>query len=170
MVTGLAKSGTTILFSSIRDAFPPDRECFFEPRTAAEFEHIGSGGRHTNTLTKALLPDLLEHSHVIARFDARVLIVRDPRDQFISGGRSRALPPSRRSISTTRSLLSPDDGDRRGRRGGTIGWCAFSTSLGRTRSGMRISWMEDLRGHQQPRCRVDAGADASGGRVARKLP
>jgi len=84
MVTGLAKTGTTILFASIRDGFPPDRECFFEPRTTAEFEHIVSRGRHTNTLTKALLANLLEHSHVIARFDALVLIVRDPRDQFIS--------------------------------------------------------------------------------------
>ena len=84
MVTGLAKTGTTILFASIRDGFPPDRECFFEPRTAAEFEHIVARGRHTNTLTKALLPNLLEHSHVIARFDTMVLIVRDPRDQFIS--------------------------------------------------------------------------------------
>jgi len=84
MVTGLAKTGTTILFASIRDGFPRDRECFFEPRTAAEFEHIVSRGGHTNTLTKALLQNLLQHSHVIARFDPIVLIVRDPRDQFIS--------------------------------------------------------------------------------------
>jgi len=84
MVTGVGKTGTTILFASIRDGFPPDRECFFEPRTAAEFEHIVARGRHTNTLTKALLPNLLEHSHVIMRFDAIVLIVRDPRDQLIS--------------------------------------------------------------------------------------
>jgi len=84
MVTGLSKTGTTILFASIRDSFPPDRECFFEPRTAAEFDHIVSRGRHSNTLTKTLLADLVEHSHVVARFDAMVLIVRDPRDQFIS--------------------------------------------------------------------------------------
>lgn len=84
LVTGLAKTGTTILFASIRDSFPRDRECFFEPTTAAEFEHIVSKGRQTNTLTKALLANLAKHSHVIARFDAIVLIVRDPRDQFIS--------------------------------------------------------------------------------------
>jgi hypothetical protein len=84
LVTGLAKTGTTILFASIRDSFPPDRECFFEPTTAAEFEHIVTTGRQTNTLTKALLATLTKHSHVIARFDATVLIVRDPRDQFIS--------------------------------------------------------------------------------------
>jgi hypothetical protein len=84
MVTGLSKSGTTILFASIRDSFPRDRECFFEPTTAAEFEHIVSRGLRTNTLTKALLGNLVEHSHVITRFDTMVLIVRDPRDQFIS--------------------------------------------------------------------------------------
>jgi hypothetical protein len=84
MVTGLSKTGTTIVFVSIRDSFPRDRECFFEPRTAAEFAHIVSRGRRTNTLTKALLGNLVEHSQVITRFDAMVLIVRDPRDQFIS--------------------------------------------------------------------------------------
>jgi hypothetical protein len=31
-----------------------------------------------------LLANVVAHSHVIARFDAIVLIVRDPRDQFIS--------------------------------------------------------------------------------------
>ena len=55
-------AGTTILLAGTRDSVPRDRECFFEPRTAAE----------------------LAHGRVIARFHAMVLIVRDSRDQFIS--------------------------------------------------------------------------------------
>ncbi|MCH8526407.1 MAG: hypothetical protein LAT79_04510 [Kiritimatiellae bacterium] len=88
-IAGMAKTGTTILFSRVRDSLVRERdgtglETFFEPSTLEELEHILRVGRSIPTLTKALIGQDSGNAGLIRRFSHPVLIVRDPRDQFVS--------------------------------------------------------------------------------------
>ncbi|QAY79526.1 hypothetical protein [Sphingosinicella sp. BN140058] len=92
VIYGLAKTGTTALFSKIRNSLPPTAICLFEP-TALRGSIILRG-----RLIAALRGDL--SPHVLAkvlplgvmtpaverfdRFDKQILLVRDPRDRLVS--------------------------------------------------------------------------------------
>lgn len=85
LISGLAKSGTTILFSRIQQALDPSPQAYFEPHLNEQFEDIlGTSAQDSNTLTKVLIGRVTSANPLIAQFDRHVLIHRDPRDQFIS--------------------------------------------------------------------------------------
>ena len=85
LIAGLAKSGTTMLFSRLRSALQtPDTACYFEPDTdeaiAAILDHAAAG----HTLTKVLIGRVKSTTPRIAEFNRNIMIFRDPRDQFVS--------------------------------------------------------------------------------------
>ncbi|MEH6590800.1 MAG: hypothetical protein V7746_11105 [Halioglobus sp.] len=83
LISGLAKSGTTILFSRLQQAIAGEPDTFFEPHTDEQFADI-LAGESSDTLTKVLIGRATSANADIANFDRHVLIHRDPRDQFIS--------------------------------------------------------------------------------------
>ena len=65
LISGLAKSGTTILFSRLQKALPEGIATYFEP-------------------DKVLVGRVKADNTPLREFDRHVMIYRDPRDQFIS--------------------------------------------------------------------------------------
>jgi len=84
LIAGLAKSGTTILFSRMQRAIKPELETFFEPDRDEQLTDILERGVHTHTLTKVLIGRVTSGNHLLQQFDRHIVIYRDPRDQFIS--------------------------------------------------------------------------------------
>lgn len=84
LVAGLARTGTTALFTALRQALPPGTRTFFEPRSEEEFEEILSYAGPDHTLTKALIGFITSDSKFARHFKPNILIVRDPRDQIVS--------------------------------------------------------------------------------------
>jgi hypothetical protein len=85
LISGLAKSGTTRLFSQISAALEQASiafEGFFEPETDEDISAILASKRAT--LSKVLIGRVKPEQSRIAEFSRHVLIYRDPRDQFIS--------------------------------------------------------------------------------------
>jgi hypothetical protein len=84
LIAGLAKSGTTILFSRLKQAITPEPETFFEPDRDEQLQEILEAGATSHTLTKVLIGRVTSQNHSIKQFDRHIVIYRDPRDQFIS--------------------------------------------------------------------------------------
>ena len=85
LIAGLAKSGTTMLFSRIQSALSgSDTACYFEPDTEDAIADILDNAAAQNTLTKVLIGRVKSTTAGIAEFDRNVMIYRDPRDQFVS--------------------------------------------------------------------------------------
>ena len=84
LIAGLAKSGTTMLFSRIQRALDATLSCYFEPEKHDELLAILKRGEQGDTLTKVLIGRVMPDNEVVALFDKQVLIYRDPRDQFVS--------------------------------------------------------------------------------------
>ena len=84
LIAGLAKSGTTMLFSRLRQALSSELHTFFEPHQNVQFEEIFSVGSDTDTLSKVLIGRVLPDQTLLNNFDKHVVIYRDPRDQFVS--------------------------------------------------------------------------------------
>lgn len=84
LISGLAKSGTTMLFSRIRQSLGSHVDVYFEPDRPERLSEIVSQGVDTDTLTKVLIGRVLPDDKVLAEFDKHVVIYRDPRDQFVS--------------------------------------------------------------------------------------
>lgn len=89
LIAGLAKSGTTILFSRIQHALQPAPQTFFEPDTDEQLASILEAGTDTgvnnaSTLSKVLIGRVTSANQLLRKFQRHVLIHRDPRDQFIS--------------------------------------------------------------------------------------
>lgn len=85
LISGLAKSGTTRLFSQLKEALDSPSASvptFFEPDTDPALESILS--ERESTLTKVLIGRVTKDNALIESFDKHVLIYRDPRDQFLS--------------------------------------------------------------------------------------
>ncbi len=78
----MAKTGTTALFCNIRDHLPGDVRLFFEPGSVADWEALRLAP--TTTLTKALMATFQASGMDPAFFQRIVVLVRDPRDQFLS--------------------------------------------------------------------------------------
>lgn len=81
LIAGLAKSGTTILFSRIEQALSPAPETYFEPDRDEQLLKILAS---EHTLTKVLIGRVKSSNELLRRFDRHIVIYRDPRDQFIS--------------------------------------------------------------------------------------
>ncbi len=85
LISGLAKSGTTRLFTQIQEALRAqgvEADVFFEPDTIPALESILT--KPNTTLTKVLIGRVHGDNPLLKRFDRHVLIFRDPRDQFVS--------------------------------------------------------------------------------------
>ena len=93
VIFGLAKSGTTALFYKIKNSLPADAVCLFEPRSFdaekvkdSRLRWLSRGKRERDTLAK-VLPFRPHHAvdvESFSHFEKQILIVRDPRDRFIS--------------------------------------------------------------------------------------
>ena len=78
LITGYPKTGTTFVYHSIREQLPREALCQFEP------EHRDMpvpGNMDVPILVKSFVPYSEKYDH----FNKKILIVRDPRDTFISG-------------------------------------------------------------------------------------
>lgn len=84
LIAGLAKSGTTILFSLVKKSLNTDICTFFEPDQDEQFTEILHTGRRSDTLSKVLIGRVNSDSMFPSKFDRHIVIYRDPRDQFIS--------------------------------------------------------------------------------------
>jgi hypothetical protein len=85
LISGIAKSGTTRLFSQLKAALESQGaipQTFFEPFTDEELTQVLASP--TPTLTKVLVGRVSAATDPVAEFQRHVLIYRDPRDQFIS--------------------------------------------------------------------------------------
>lgn len=84
LIAGLAKTGTTILFSRVRESMSPKPETFFEPSTADTLRQILACGKRRPTLTKCLSGHVVDKLEILSTFSHPILIIRDPRDQLVS--------------------------------------------------------------------------------------
>lgn len=84
LIAGLPKSGTTILFSRLAASLPVPLETYFEPDDDTELNTILATSEAPNSLTKILVGRVSAAQRVLSDFDKHVLIIRDPRDQFVS--------------------------------------------------------------------------------------
>ena len=84
LIAGLAKSGTTILFSRVEQALAPAPNTFFEPDRDEQLAEILRARATGNTLTKVLIGRVSSKTDLLRQFDRHIVIYRDPRDQFIS--------------------------------------------------------------------------------------
>lgn len=82
-IIGLAKSGTTALYSAIKNELPEPRRLMFEPNNAAELRYI-THQKQANALTKLMFSTLPRCDYDPARFHHNIAIVRDPRDMLVS--------------------------------------------------------------------------------------
>lgn len=82
-IIGVAKSGTSALYSSIKSSLPAPRRILFEPNNATELAYV-TAGRDENALTKVMFSALERQNYDPSLFTHRVAIVRDPRDTIIS--------------------------------------------------------------------------------------
>jgi hypothetical protein len=85
LIAGLAKSGTTRLFSQLQDALRQsavELSTFFEPDSNEALAAIQATSG--NTLSKVLIGRVSSANTLLSGFDRHVLIYRDPRDQFLS--------------------------------------------------------------------------------------
>ncbi len=79
LIVGLPKSGTTALFSKLREALPADTPSLFEPR------RFDLPETETTVLAKILIGQAGDVDYASFRpFEHRILIVRDPRDHLVS--------------------------------------------------------------------------------------
>ena len=96
LILGSAKSGTTALFYAIRAAINRAMGCdikgLFEPRNMRAFRHHLESSDDPVWLCKALLAPIMRNMQdVVDRFDRRIVIYRDPRDNIVS--RLLFMPP-----------------------------------------------------------------------------
>lgn len=80
LLTGYAKTGTTVLYYKIKNALPGDAQCFFEPENRSMEVPVDS---QKDILVKSFVHHARQNLNY-DRFKHKVVIVRDPRDQLIS--------------------------------------------------------------------------------------
>ena len=78
-IIGLAKSGTSALYSSIKQALPEPRRLVFEPQTPLELNYLTNQNKE-NALTKIMFTSLGACKFNPEKFSDNIFIVRDPRD------------------------------------------------------------------------------------------
>ena len=93
VIFGLARSGTTALFYKIKNSYPPDTICLFEPQEfdartirSKKSRAFLSWKREPNVLAKVLpfRPGRPANVDGFSDFEKQILLVRDSRDRLIS--------------------------------------------------------------------------------------
>jgi hypothetical protein len=89
IILGAAKSGTTALFYAIRKAlesgYATPTQGLFEPGDSARIADYLKGGPDAVPLVKVLMgPQMRRNPRVVDKFDRRIVIHRDPRDNIVS--------------------------------------------------------------------------------------
>lgn len=82
-IVGLAKSGTSALYSAVKACLPAPRRLMFEPVNVTELAYV-STGHEQNALTKLMFSSLDRLEYTPDRFTHNIAIVRDPRDTVVS--------------------------------------------------------------------------------------
>ena len=82
LILGMPKSGTSALYSSVRNALP-DSLPAYEPTKPYQFDFI-RGSHCENRVVKILYPFVDLDACDLGFFDKKILIVRDPRDCLVS--------------------------------------------------------------------------------------
>ena len=82
-IIGLAKSGTSALYESVKASLPPPRRILFEPKSPSEFRYVLGNGT-ANALTKIMFTSAAALGFDPAAFTHNICIVRDPRDVAVS--------------------------------------------------------------------------------------
>ncbi len=82
-IIGVAKSGTSALYSSVKAALPVPRRLLFEPTNAAELAYVTASDTE-NGLTKLMFGAAKRQDYDPAQFTHNIAIVRDPRDTVVS--------------------------------------------------------------------------------------
>ena len=80
LIVGLPKSGTTALYTKVKDVLPQETLSLYEPR---RFD--AAAAQHKDVLAKILIGQVGDFDYRSFRdFERRILIVRDPRDHLVS--------------------------------------------------------------------------------------
>lgn len=85
LIIGTAKSGTTAVYKSVKDAIGENLTSYFEPN-ASEF-NAALRSRAKQILVKITLIDRAQYKDLyddIHHFDKKIMVIRDPRDILIS--------------------------------------------------------------------------------------
>lgn len=82
-IIGLAKSGTSAMYSAVKASLPVPRRLMFEPKTAAELAYV-TEGHDQNALTKLMYSSTNRLGYDPQRFTHNVAILRYPRDTVVS--------------------------------------------------------------------------------------
>lgn len=81
-IAGLAKSGTSALYTAVKTQMPPETRCVFEPNSSAELNYVTNGDE--DGLAKIMFTSLSSRKYNSNAFDKNLFIVRDPRDIVVS--------------------------------------------------------------------------------------
>src|SRR5258708_35181889 len=82
LIVGIARSGTSALYFKLKQALPETTCCLYEPPC---FDPSDPGGS-PNVLAKIVIGPPGEFDYTSFReFDKKIMIVRDPRDNVVSG-------------------------------------------------------------------------------------
>lgn len=82
-IIGLAKSGTSAMYSAVKACLPEPRRLMFEPKTAAELAYV-TEEHDQNALTKLMYSSTNRLGYDPKRFTHNIAILRDPRDTVVS--------------------------------------------------------------------------------------
>lgn len=82
-IIGLAKSGTSALYGSIKAKLPAPRRLMFEPSSVGELSYV-TGSFNGNALTKLMFSSVNRYGYDPDLFTHNIAIVRDPRDVIVS--------------------------------------------------------------------------------------
>ena len=82
-IIGLAKSGTSALYSAIKAKLPEPRRLMFEPTSPRELSYV-SDDVNVNGLTKLMFGSAEKLGYRTENFTHNLAIVRDPRDTIVS--------------------------------------------------------------------------------------
>ncbi len=92
-ILGLAKTGTTALYSKFLEAMPESTDSYFEPGNRLvwkyrfrRFLEMMKVRQSRSVVAKFILFNRHNNRHIapFGHFDHRILIVRDPRDRLVS--------------------------------------------------------------------------------------
>lgn len=82
-IISMPKSGSTALYKSIKEAMPAETKVIYEPRTVEEIRYLTKDDV-SDSLTKIMIHEIDKCEYQENYFDKNIVLIRDPRDVFIS--------------------------------------------------------------------------------------